>query len=132
MSRFRPRLYYWIFIPGDLICLIIQAAGGALSTTSSGASHLGVDLALAGLVLQVVFMLIFCALFTDYLVRYARASRAAGAAPFTRRLAVFFGSMATATVLILVRCAYRLAELHEGYGGGLVRDEGLFIGLEGV
>ncbi|KAL1876306.1 hypothetical protein Daus18300_002935 [Diaporthe australafricana] len=132
VSRFRPRLYYWIFIPGDLICLVIQAAGGAMSTTSSGASQLGVDLALAGLVLQVAFMLIFCALFTDYLIRYARASRVAGAAPFTRRLAVFFGFMATATVLILVRCAYRLAELHEGYGGHLVRDEALFIDLEGV
>lgn len=133
ISRFTPRLYYWIFIPGDLICLIIQAAGGAMSTTSKGANQTGVDLALAGLVLQVVFMLIFCALFADYLIRYARSSRAgAGGPKFTRRLQLFFGLQATATLLILVRCAYRLAELHEGYGGELVRDEGLFIGLEGV
>lgn len=134
VSRFRPRLYYWVFIPGDLICLVIQAAGGAMSTTSSGASQTGVDLALAGLVLQVVFMLVFCALFADYLIRYARSSRApaAGGPKFTRRLWVFFGFMGTATLLILVRCAYRLAELHEGYGGELVRDEALFIGLEGV
>ncbi|KAJ0123206.1 parasitic phase-specific protein psp-1 [Diaporthe amygdali] len=132
ISRFRPRLYYWIFIPGDLICLVIQAAGGAMSTTSKGANQTGVDLALAGLVLQVVFMLIFCALFGDYLIRYARASRAVGGPKFTRRLGLFFGFIATATLLILTRCAYRLAELHEGYGGKLVRDEGLFIGLEGV
>ncbi|KAK7725843.1 hypothetical protein SLS63_007835 [Diaporthe eres] len=136
VSRFRPRLYYWLFIPGDLICLVIQAAGGAMSTTSSGASQTGVDLALAGLVLQVVFMLVFCALFADYLIRYHRFSKTSavggGGPKFTRRLAVFFGFTATATLLILVRCAYRLAELHEGYGGDLVRDEALFIGLEGV
>lgn len=138
VSRFRPRLYYCIFIPGDLICLVIQAAGGAMSTTSSGASQTGVDLALAGLVLQVVLMVIFCALFADYLIRYARFSKTSavgggdGGPKFTRRLWVFFGFMGTATLLILVRCAYRLAELHEGYGGHLVRDEALFIGLEGV
>lgn len=132
LSRFRPRLYYWIFIPGDLVCLVIQAAGGAMSTTSDGASQTGVDLALAGLVLQVVFMVIFCALFADYLIRYARSSRRGGGPKFTRRLRVFFGFQGAATLLILVRCAYRLAELHEGYGGKLVRDEALFIGLEGV
>lgn len=107
-----------------------------MSTTSSGASQTGVDLALAGLVLQVVFMLVFCALFADYLIRYARFSKTfpvgGGGPKFTRRLGVFFGFTATATLLILTRCAYRLAELHEGYGGKLVRDEPLFIGLEGV
>lgn len=108
-----------------------------MSTTSSGASQTGVDLALAGLVLQVVFMLVFCALFADYLIRYHRFSKTSavgggGGPKFTRRLRVFFGFTAAATLLILVRCAYRLAELHEGYGGELVRDEALFIGLEGV
>lgn len=107
-----------------------------MSTTSSGASQTGVDLALAGLVLQVVFMLIFCILFADYLIRYARFSKTSavggGGPKFTRRLWVFFSFTGTATLLILARCAYRLAELHEGYGGELVRDEALFIGLEGV
>lgn len=111
-----------------------------MSTTSSGASQTGVDLALAGLILQVVFMLVFCVLFADYLVRYyarfCSSGPAAPAAPaeprFTRSLWVFFGAQGTATLLILARCAYRLAELHEGYGGELVRDEPLFIGLEGV
>lgn len=129
LARFPPRYLYYIFLPCDLVCLALQSAGGALSTTSSGSSKLGVDLALAGLSLQVIGMVAFCALFGDYLVRYYRSPIAKTTGT---RMLVFLGFMAAATVLILVRCAYRVAELHEGYGGGLVREESLFIGLEGV
>jgi hypothetical protein len=37
-----------------------------------------------------------------------------------------------AVLLITTRCVYRVAELHEGYKGSLIRDEGLFVGFEGV
>jgi len=47
----------------------------------------------------------------------------------TTRLKLYFGFMVLAILLTLARCSYRLAELHEGYRGGLVRDEGLFIGV---
>jgi hypothetical protein len=60
------------------------------------------------------------------------AAATLGTVASATRLKLFFAFMALAVVLTLVRCAYRLAELHEGYGGELVRDEGLFIGLEGV
>jgi len=48
------------------------------------------------------------------------------------RVKVFFGFMVAAVLLTLVRCAYRLVELREGYQGHLIHEEGLFIGLEGV
>lgn len=48
------------------------------------------------------------------------------------RLKLFFGFMVLAVVLTLARCVYRLAELHAGYRGGLIREEALFIALEGV
>ncbi|CAN8098032.1 unnamed protein product [Discula destructiva] len=145
LSRFPPRCLYYIFLPCDVVCLALQAAGGALSTTSSGSSQLGVDLALAGLSLQVVGMVVFCGLFGDYLVRYYyhyhlgltssdnnNNNKGVMSPGAETRMRVFLGSMAAATVLILVRCAYRVAELHQGYSGALVREEGLFIGLEGV
>ncbi|KAI2603262.1 RTA1 like protein-domain-containing protein [Hypoxylon fragiforme] len=134
LSRFPPNLFYWIFIPSDIICLIFQAAGGALSTASSGTSQIGVDMALVGLSLQVAAMLIFCAFFADYLARYfrSRARRPGSSLTFRTRLRLFFGFMALAIVLILARCAYRLVELREGYSGTLISDEPLFIGLEGV
>lgn len=129
LSRFPARLLYWIFLPCDLVCLSFQAAGGALSTTSSGTSTLGVNLALAGLSLQVVGMVVFSGLFGDYLFRLTRS---APTGTFNLRVKLFFGFMAAAFLLILVRCAYRVAELHQGYSGSLISDQGLFIGLEGV
>ena len=64
--------------------------------------------------------------------RYLR-SRRGGTDVLDRRMRLFFGFLSLATVLILVRCAYRVYELSKGYtNSDLLRNEGLFIGLEGV
>jgi hypothetical protein len=130
LSRIRPKLFYWIFIPCDIFCLTLQAAGGALSSTSFGSSKIGVDLALAGLSLQVVVLVVFCGFFADYMIRYSRSARQAK--EFGIRMKVFFGFLSLAILLILARCAYRVDELSEGWEGPLISNEDLFIGLEGV
>jgi hypothetical protein len=112
-----------------MVCLIFQAVGGALATSSAGTSQIGTDMALVGLSLQVVVMVGFCCCFGDYLVRYFRSG---STGKFGRRCTLFFAFMASAVVLILVRCAYRVAELKDGYRGDLIGDEALFIALEGV
>ncbi|KAK3380883.1 parasitic phase-specific protein PSP-1 [Podospora didyma] len=153
LSRFKnPKLFYVIFIPCDFLSLVVQAVGGVLSVVSSGTSQLGVNLALFGLAFQVFTMVVFCGFFGDYLVRYysyrrRRSSSLGGGrhSGFTTidnntsvedasslRLKLFFGFLALAIVLITTRCVYRLVELNEGYRGHLVREEPLFIGLEGV
>lgn len=139
LSRFKPQLFYYIFIPCDIFSLVLQAAGGALSTTSSGQSDVGVNLALAGMSFQVFTIVLFCGFFADYMIRYFRSERrhethTGNWAGQATRLKLFFGFMALAVLLTLIRCSYRLAELHEGYLAidGLVRNEGLFIGFEGV
>ncbi|KAG6068254.1 hypothetical protein E4U32_001329 [Claviceps aff. humidiphila group G2b] len=129
LSRFRPVFFYWIFIPFDVVCLALQAAGGAMSTTSSGQDQAGVNISLAGLVLQVIVLTTFAAFFADYMIRYVRSSSRRS---FDWRLQAFFGGLVTSTLLILARCAYRVAELKDGYGGHLIREEAPFIGLEGV
>ncbi len=112
--------------------LVLQATGGALSSKSAGASQTGVDIALAGLGLQVASLVVFTALFLDYMVRYLLRSSAAPGGGLAPRVRVFFAALAVAVVATLARCAYRVDELSQGYGGPLVADEGLFIGLEGV
>ena len=47
------------------------------------------------------------------------------------RFKIFAGFLALATLLILIRCAYRIDELSDGYNGPLIHNEGLFIALEG-
>ncbi|KAK4450569.1 RTA1 like protein-domain-containing protein [Podospora aff. communis PSN243] len=127
LSRFPPLLFYWIFLPCDIISLILQAAGGAISTSTSGRGQTGVDLAIAGMAFQVFTILVFCGFLGDYLVRYFRALGRGEVS-----VKVFFGMICVAVVLTLGRCTYRLVELREGYSGRLIHDEGLFVGLEGV
>lgn len=126
----KPKFFYYIFIPADFLCLVLQAAGGALSTVSSGVSQVGVDLAMAGLVLQVVFIFTFCALFADYMIRY---NRMRSSRPLVIREKLFFFFLSLSILLILVRSIFRSYELSEGYRDtDLITNEGLFIGLEGV
>ena len=129
MSRFPPKLFYYVFLPSDILCLVLQAVGGALSTASQGTSGAGVDVALAGLALQVAVTVVFCAFFLEYVVRYVQKARKA----LTRRVKMFFGFLTVAIVSILARCIYRCYELSQGYqDSDLITNEGLFIGLEGV
>lgn len=135
LSRCRnTSLFYWIFIPFDLLSLILQGAGGALSALSSGLSHRGVNIALAGLSLQVVTLLVFCALYIDFLWRYyhRRSSTVTVPPKDARSMKLFYGFEMLAVVAILARCAFRVHELSDGYSGPLVGREDLFIGLEGV
>jgi hypothetical protein len=88
-----------------------------------------VTLSLAGLGSQVGTLFLFCILFAEYLFRYFRStSRRA----VDGRLKIYLGALSCAIILILARCAYRVDELSAGYGGPLMHDEALFIGLEGV
>lgn len=134
ISRLPPRVLYWLFICADILCLVLQAAGGALSTASSGSSDTGVNVAMAGLILQVVILVAFCVFFGDYMVRYVRKQRGNGIAKvFATRQKIFFSGLAAAISLILARCAYRVEELSEGYqDSDRITKESLFIGLEGV
>lgn len=45
---------------------------------------------------------------------------------------LFLGALALSTLCILARCAYRVAELSEGWMGDLAHDKLLFIVFEGV
>lgn len=130
-SRLPPKAYYWIFLPCDIVSLALQGAGGGLSTDSSGSSQVGVNVALAGLSFQVVTLTCFSGFCIDYAIRYYR-SKDVAKRPVTRPFKIFAIFLAIAILLILVRCIFRVDELSEGYSGHLIRNEGLFIGMEGV
>ncbi|TDZ15718.1 Sphingoid long-chain base transporter RSB1 [Colletotrichum orbiculare MAFF 240422] len=129
ICRCNPSLFYYIFIPCDVISLVLQATGGALSSIAGDKSQvqIGVNVTLAGLIFQVVMLVLFCLLFADYLVACRRTSVRE---KITRRIGVFLAFLFIATVLILVRCSYRIEELKEGYFSPMFRNEPLFIALE--
>lgn len=104
-----------------------------MSSSSSGGSEVGVDIALAGLSFQVVTILTFSCFLIDFILRYFRSPQGRKAAAIVgARLKLFFGFMFFAMALTVVRSIYRVIELREGYSGDLIKDEAVFIGLEGV
>ncbi|KAK1590925.1 parasitic phase-specific protein PSP-1 [Colletotrichum navitas] len=131
ISRFSPRLFYWTFIPLDIVSLVLQALGGALSSVSTtiAAVNRGVNISLAGLVLQVVALLVFCGLFADYMITYSRSKTRP---PMSQRLKLYLFFLSLGTLFILLRCVYRVVELHGGYFSHWFRDQALFIALESV
>ncbi|KAL7959097.1 RTA1 domain-containing protein [Trichoderma compactum] len=129
LARIPTKVLIWIFVPFDVTSLALQGAGGALSASSSGSSQTGVNIALAGLILQVITLIIFCAIFGDFLFRYARSSKGQ---VHGLRAKLFVGFLSASVLSTLVRCIFRADELKDGYDGPIVKDEGFFIGLEGL
>ncbi|EPE08491.1 parasitic phase-specific protein psp-1 [Ophiostoma piceae UAMH 11346] len=136
LARFNPKFLYWIFIPCDVVSLVFQAAGGALSSTSTGDDNIGVNMSLFGLAFQVFTLIIFIALSIDYLIRYFRANRGRPAQHANMihsnptRFRIFAVGLCAAIIFVLVRCIYRIDELSEGYDGALFHNEPVFYGLE--
>jgi magnesium-transporting ATPase (P-type) len=130
-SRFKPQLFYWVFIPADILCLILQGAGGAMSSTAekddADGIQLGVDISMGGLILQVVVLFLFTIAFSDYMWRYLSRN---GASALTWRLKAFFAGLIVAIIAIFARCAFRVAELKDGFDGEMITHEIPFIILE--
>ncbi|KAL8947286.1 MAG: hypothetical protein Q9222_006414 [Ikaeria aurantiellina] len=132
-ARFRPSLYYWIFIPADIFSLVLQAVGGALSSTSEGGSDAAVDVSITGLAFQVFVICVFIALAIDYAWRYRKGQRVIPRTiPLSKKFKRFVLFLSISILFILIRCIYRIDELSDGYDGPLIHNEGLFIALEGV
>jgi hypothetical protein len=129
-SRVNPKFFYWVSIPADIISLILQATGGAMSSTSNGSSDAGVNIALAGLIFQVITLSFFAVCVVDYMIR-SRKTWSAVQVPW--RFTNFCVWLALAWVFIFVRCVYRVYELSEGYSrdSEALRDELKFNVLEG-
>ncbi|CAK7211974.1 hypothetical protein SCUCBS95973_001305 [Sporothrix curviconia] len=146
LSRVRPTLYPWLFVPGDVSCLLVQAAGGALAAsagyTNTKLLNAGNRLIIAGIVLQVVVLALFGLASLDYYVRVRRwlAGRdTRGRQPTAealrlwndRQFRMFGVAVAVAYVCILIRCIYRVAEMAGGWGNKIMQDQPSFVVLEG-
>ncbi|KAF2624450.1 parasitic phase-specific protein PSP-1 [Macroventuria anomochaeta] len=133
ISRFNPRFISFIFIPCDIISLVLQGTGGALSAGAETVSEtdLGVDVSKAGLIFQVITLIVFIGLSADYFFALRRRHRRIGMKT-ERELRIVLGWLSAATILILIRCVFRIVELKDGYFAPAFRDEGTFIAFESV
>ncbi|KAF2637508.1 RTA1-domain-containing protein [Massarina eburnea CBS 473.64] len=137
-SRLRPIFYTYIFIACDLTSLVGQSAGGALAAMGSDKAtiDLGTNLMLAGIIWQVIVLVVFGYLVAEYAFRTYR--RKAILSPEAMdiisdgRFRLFASGVFIAYFTIFIRCVYRIPELSDGWGSEMMRREPEFIGLEGI
>ncbi|KAJ3164838.1 hypothetical protein HDU88_005050 [Geranomyces variabilis] len=137
LSRLSPRMYTYLFVGFDFVSLVLQSLGGALASnhTNADISHLGINIMIAGVSSQVVSMAAFMLVWTELWLRTRRASESDKPVEFsTLRNSTSFKrfeyALAVATVLIFVRCVYRVVELAGGFDGAVANNEPLFMVFE--
>ncbi|KAM0333495.1 hypothetical protein ACHAQA_002158 [Verticillium albo-atrum] len=144
-SRIRPEWYTRIFIPCDIISLVLQALGGAMASiasTNDSGSEAGDNIMIAGLVFQVVTMLVFMIVTADFARNtWSRQRRLGTAEAFdqnptiaevrsSRYFRAFLAALTLSFICIFIRCVFRVAELSGGWTGPLMGHQNLFIGFE--
>ncbi|KAF4336978.1 parasitic phase-specific psp-1 [Fusarium beomiforme] len=146
-SRVPAKWYTRVFIPCDILSLVLQAAGGVLASVAlqnNESLTTGDNIMVAGLSFQVFTLLVFIGLCADFMVCLRRRKRDLGASavlpqdPALKRVRDswqfrgFTIALGLAIVLVLWRCSYRVAELNQGWNGPITFKQNLFIGMEPV
>ncbi|CAF9935426.1 MAG: hypothetical protein ALECFALPRED_006388 [Alectoria fallacina] len=143
-SYLKPKYYTWLFICGDCVSLSLQAAGGGLSAGANGnydQLSIGSNIAIAGIIMQVVTLTIFALLAGLFFLRRYLALRnrapeneetPANPQLQTMRFKLFVGAVVLAFLTILTRCVYRIAEMMGGWGNPFMQDQTEFIALDSV
>ena len=141
-----PALWYpRIFIPCDVVSLLLQAGGGGAASAASHSDRdpsIGNNIMDAGLAFQVFTLFIFMCLSIDFAIKTLLRYRKMGsddafdqsheALRKSKRFHGFLVALAFATLCIFTRSVYRVAELSEGWNGHLIKTQKYFIGLEGA
>ncbi|KAJ4250979.1 phospholipid-translocating ATPase rsb1 [Fusarium torreyae] len=136
-SRFSPRTYTITFMLFDFVALVLQAAGGSmLGSDEQDTINVGLKVMKAGLAAHLAAISIFVILASELAFRIFR--RQDDWDPKFRQLQrslrfnLFMACLKIATITILIRTAYRVAELSAGYHSALAENETAFMLLEGM
>jgi len=147
-SRLSPKLYARIFLTCDIIALVVQGTGGGIASSAStqSGSNLGGNIMLGGIVFQLVSLIIFICLATEYMIRFltdrpfqAAASTSYGSAatlvrrrPWNSKLKLAVIGLSFSSTVIFIRSVYRTIELADGWSGRIIETQVYFNVLDGA
>ncbi|MCJ1284118.1 hypothetical protein MMC26_003449 [Xylographa opegraphella] len=138
-SPITPKFYPWIFISCDFLSLVLQAAGGGTAATAKGNKTLadaGGNVMLAGIVWQVFTLMVFGGLCAEYFrrvyVNRYNLTPSATAVFNSTKFRLFVAAVTIAFTTIFIRCAFRIAELADGWKSPIMQNEVEFIVFDGV
>ncbi|KIW88040.1 uncharacterized protein Z519_11150 [Cladophialophora bantiana CBS 173.52] len=138
LSLLSPRAITVVFVGCDFFSLVLQAGGGALTSLdiSPSLEQTGINMMIAGLASQVASTTVFCGICLQIVfsihTRPGLINRNSAALRKRLTFKLFLSAIAIATVTILIRCSFRVAELSEGFGSALANDQVMFMVLDGA
>lgn len=139
-SRIKPAWYTWLFISCDIFSIALQGAGGGVASAAGPGDKnildIGNGLMIAGMVFQVVTLLLFGVLSVEYAIRVLKHKDELNPETVGMRRSLKFKSFVVALVLaytvIMIRCVYRVAEMSGGWGNSIMKEETLFTALDSL
>jgi len=138
-SRLTPRLYTMVFLPCDIIALIVQGLGGGVASSAgvnnvAGANR-GSRIMLGGIAFQFAVIIIFSVFGIDFFLHYVRDRRVrndgSARGVLTPRLKLMLAALAFSALTLFIRSVYRIIELQGGWRGRIIRTQVYFNVLDG-
>jgi hypothetical protein len=145
----RPTIYPRVFVPCDIVALAVQSVGGAISANENENSGMppGVKITIVGLVLQLISLTVVFGLFLSIIIPNRHILHKKGELPSPEtsmrvsdpeklptgnNIGHLTAVLLAATLLIVIRSAYRVAELSKGLSGGLETNQWAFMMMDGL
>lgn len=120
-----------IFVLSDVTTFVIQAAGASITTSTNYSSALtGLHIFLAGLVLQLASVSLFCVIYARFIYKVHAEEPAVWMRDSKQHWNNDWRTLAAAAAVscigILIRSCYRVAEVAQGFDGALTSSETAF------
>ncbi|SCU98667.1 LAMI_0F15786g1_1 [Lachancea mirantina] len=109
-----------VFVTGDVVSFLLQAAGGGMMATESSRST-GEDIIIGGLLVQIVFFGLF--IVTEVLFSALVRKRSAIVHELSKGWHIMNLTLIAASICILIRSIVRVVEFFEGFDGYLMSNE---------
>ncbi|CAJ2503031.1 Uu.00g104250.m01.CDS01 [Anthostomella pinea] len=134
----RPFWHPFLFYALTTVSLVLDLVGSIVSgiQDNSDLINIGIQVLVAGLAIQLAALGIF--VFHAIFFAIALRTRRHGLDPKyasvynSRLFKMFLVAFSLATILLVVRTAYRVVEIAEGFDSSIAQDEVLFLVLDGV
>ncbi|KAF9049252.1 hypothetical protein BDZ89DRAFT_1126656 [Hymenopellis radicata] len=147
VSRLDSRVFHGC----DIISLVIQGTGGGIAATAKNLNrvNLGANIMLGGIILQLVIIVLYSILSTEFLWRYSHRRPVRGPEParsqsqttltnadFRGKMDVRIKNMLAGLffniLCLVIRAIYRTIELADGWNGRVINTEVYFNVLDGA
>ncbi|KAJ7082390.1 RTA1-like protein [Mycena belliarum] len=136
-SWLTPKWYTILFLPGDVIALVVQGIGGGMASTADdlAGAETGSKVMLGGIGFQFAVIIIFSILSGDFIRRYLCdqpvRGRVGSRGPLTPALKLMLAALVFSTTTLFIRSVYRIIELQDGWNGRIIHTELYFNVLDG-